>query len=95
LGAQDQVRTFASSHVGYMTWLFTYTALQVCSSLNAMVSCPLLDIPTELLIQILSYLSCDNLCPLQRTCRRFEDIISGTPYLEYLLLTGIDNVDDL
>jgi len=59
------------------------------------VSCPLLDIPTELLVRILSYLSCDDLCLLQGTCRRFEDVISGTPYLEYLLLTGIDNVDDL
>jgi hypothetical protein len=59
------------------------------------VSCPLLSIPTELLIRIFSNLSCDGLCPLQATCRRFKDIISGTPYLEYLLHTGIDNVDDL
>lgn len=59
------------------------------------VSCLLLDIPTELLIRILSKLSCDDLCLLQGTCRRFKDIISGTPYLEYLLHTGIDNVDDL
>jgi hypothetical protein len=59
------------------------------------VSCPLLDIPTELLVLILSNLSCDDLCLLQWTCRRFKDIISGTPYLEYLLHTGIDNVDDL
>jgi hypothetical protein len=59
------------------------------------VSCPLLDIPTELLVRILSNLSCDDLCLLQGTCRRFKDIIFGTPYLEYLLHTGIDNVDDL
>jgi hypothetical protein len=59
------------------------------------VPCPLLDIPTELLVRILSNLSCDDLCPLQGTCRRFKDIISFTPYLEYLLHTGIDNVDDL
>ena len=57
--------------------------------------CPLLDIPTELLVRILSNLSCDDLCLLQGTCRRFRDIIFGTPYLEYLLHTGIDNVDDL
>lgn len=59
------------------------------------VSCPFLDIPTELLVRILSDLSCDDLCLLLGTCRRFKDIISGTPYLEYLLHTGIDNVDDL
>jgi hypothetical protein len=59
------------------------------------VSSLLLDIPTELLVRIFSYLSCDDLCLLQGTCRRFKDIISGTPYLEYLLHTGIDNVDDL
>lgn len=59
------------------------------------VSCPLLDIPTELLVRILSNLSCNDLCLLQGTCRRFKDTITGTPYLEYLLHTGIDNVDDL
>jgi hypothetical protein len=59
------------------------------------VPCPPLDIPTELLVRILSNLSCDDLCLLQGTCHRFKDIISGTPYLEYLLHTGIDNVDDL
>jgi hypothetical protein len=56
------------------------------------VPCPPLDIPTELLVRILSNLSCDDLCLLQGTR---QDIISGTPYLEYLLHTGIDNVDDL
>ena len=77
----------------YLRW-----SLASCSSPDAMViqvSCPLLDIPTELLVRILSNLSCDDLCLLQGTCRRFKDIISGTPYLEYLLHTGIDNVDDL
>lgn len=59
------------------------------------VSCPLLSIPTELLVRILSNLSCDDLCLLQGTCHRFRDVISGTPYLEYLLHTGIDNVGDL
>jgi len=59
------------------------------------VSCPLLDIPTELLVQILSNLSCDDLCILQGTCRRVKDVISGTPYLEYLLHTGIGRVGDL
>jgi len=59
------------------------------------VPCPLLDIPTELLVRILSHFSCDDLYLLQGTCRRFKDIISGTPYLEYLLHTGVNNVDDL
>ena len=77
----------------YLLW-----SLASCSSPDAMVtqkSCPLLDIPTELLVRILSYLSCEDLYLLQRTCRRFKDVTSGTPYLEYLLHTGIDNVDDL
>jgi hypothetical protein len=59
------------------------------------VSTPLLDIPTELLVQILSYLPCADLCLLQRTCRRIKDIISCTPYLEYLLHIGLNNVRDL
>ena len=58
-------------------------------------SCPFLDIPTEVLVHILSYLSCDDLCLLQGTCHRVKDIISGTSYLEYLLHTGIGKVDDL
>jgi F-box associated protein len=62
---------------------------------QASLACPLLDIPTELLVQILSYLSYDDLCLLQGTCRRIKDIVAGTAYLEYLLHTGIDNVDDL
>ena len=61
----------------------------------AQVPCLFLDIPTELLVRILSNLSCDDLCLLQGTCRRFKDVILGTPYLEYLLHTGIDKVDDL
>jgi hypothetical protein len=99
LGVHDRVRIFAGPRIdGRRGFFHLRWSLASCSSPNAMITqapCPLLDIPTELLVRILSNLSCDDLCLLQGTCRRFKDIIFGTPYLEYLLHTGIDNVDDL
>jgi F-box-like len=55
----------------------------------------LLDIPTELLIRILSYLPPVDLCAMQRSCRRIHAIVADSTYLHYILLAQISGVDDL
>jgi F-box domain len=59
------------------------------------LSCTLLDLSTELIIEILSYLPAMDLFFVQRTCRTIHDIIAGTARLQYVLLTHIHGVDDL
>jgi hypothetical protein len=54
----------------------------------------LLDISTELLIQILAYLPPIDLFSAQRTCRKLCDIVAGTTYLQYILRTQINGVND-
>jgi hypothetical protein len=54
----------------------------------------LLNLSTELLIQILSYLPVADLFSVQRTCRKFRHIVAGTTYLQYILRTQINAVDD-
>jgi hypothetical protein len=55
----------------------------------------LLDLPTELLIRILSYLPAVDLCAVQRTCRRIHGIVADSTYLQYILLAQINGVDDI
>ena len=54
----------------------------------------LLNLSTELLVQILSYLPVADLCSVQRTCRKIRHIVAGTTYLQYILRTQINGVDD-
>jgi F-box-like len=54
----------------------------------------LLDLPTELLIRILSYLPLIDLCAVQRTCRKIHIIVADSMYLQYILLAQISGVDD-
>ncbi|KAH9975683.1 hypothetical protein BGW80DRAFT_58965 [Lactifluus volemus] len=54
----------------------------------------LLDLPAELLIRILSYLSLIDLCAVQRTCRKIRIIVADSMYLQYILLAQISGVDD-
>jgi len=55
----------------------------------------LLDLSTELLIEILAYLPAADMTGVQRTCRTIRDIVTGTAYLQYTLLSNINRVDDL
>ena len=55
----------------------------------------LLDLSTELLIEILAYLPPADMVSVQRTCRTIRDIVTGTAYLQYTLLANINRVDDL
>ncbi|KAH9059095.1 hypothetical protein EDB87DRAFT_829001 [Lactarius vividus] len=55
----------------------------------------LLELPTELLIQIFSYLQVEDLLSIQHTCRKFCDVISGSASLQYFLRTEIDLLEDL
>lgn len=54
----------------------------------------LLNLSTELLVQILSYLPVVDLFSVQRTCRKIHHIVAGTTYLQYILRTQINGVDD-
>ncbi|KAH9984431.1 hypothetical protein BJV77DRAFT_184479 [Russula vinacea] len=56
--------------------------------------CTLLNLSTELLIQILAYLQAADLFSVQRTCRKIRHIVAGTTYLQYILRTQINGVDD-
>lgn len=55
----------------------------------------LLDLSTELLIHIFSYLPAKDLFSAQSACRRIRGIVAGTAYLQYLLHTQLNCVDDL
>jgi hypothetical protein len=54
----------------------------------------LLNLSTELLVQILSYLPAVDLFSVQRTCRKIRHIITGTTYLQYILRIQINGIDD-
>lgn len=54
----------------------------------------LLNLSTEMLIQILSYLPAVDLFSVQRTCRKIRHIVAGSTYLQYILRTQINGVDD-
>ena len=53
-----------------------------------------LDLPTELLCRILTYLPAVDLCAAQLTCRQINRIITETVYFQYTLRTYINGVDD-
>jgi len=54
----------------------------------------LLDLPTELLVKILTYLPVADLFSVRWTCRTLGDIIAGTAYLQYIIHAYIDGVED-
>ena len=54
-----------------------------------------LDLPTELLCRILSYLPALDLCAAQLTCCQINRIITDTVYFQYILRTYVNGVDDL
>ena len=54
----------------------------------------LLNLSTELLVQILSYLPVVDLFSVQLTCCKIRHIVVGTTYLQYILRTQINGVDD-
>ena len=55
----------------------------------------LLDLSTEVLVEILAYLPATDMIAVQRTCRTIRVIIAGTAYLQYTLHAEINGVDDL
>lgn len=55
----------------------------------------LLNLPTELLILILSYFPAEELCAVQRTCHRIHDIVAESAHLQYILRAQINGVHDL
>jgi len=48
-----------------------------------------------MLIEILAYLPAADMIAVQRTCRTIRDIVAGTAYLQYILHTEINGVNDL
>ena len=54
----------------------------------------LLDLSTEVLVEILAYLPVPDLFSVQWTCRTIRDIIAGTAYLQYVMRAYINGVDD-
>ena len=55
----------------------------------------LLDLPTEVVIDILSFLPAADLFSVQQTCHTIRDIVDGTAYLQYIMRTHIMGVNDL
>jgi len=55
----------------------------------------LLDLSTEVLIEILAYLPARDMIAVQHTCRTIRDIVAGTAYLQYILHAEMNGVDDL
>jgi len=56
--------------------------------------CVLLHLPIELLIKILTYLPVADLFSVRWTCRTLGDIIANTAYLQYIIRTHINGVED-
>ncbi len=59
------------------------------------MSCNLLNLSTELLIHTFAYLPVTDLLSVQRTCRRNYGIVAESAYLQYILHTQLNGVDDL
>ena len=55
----------------------------------------LLDLSTEVLIDILSFLPAADLLSVRRTCHTICDIVDGTTRLQYILCTHRMGVDDI
>ena len=56
---------------------------------------PLLDLATEVLIEILAYLPAADMIAAHHTCRTIRDIVTGDSYLQYILRAELNGVDDL
>ena len=54
----------------------------------------LLDLPTELLVKILTYLPVVDLFSVRWICRTLRDVIAGTAYLQYIIHAHINGVED-
>lgn len=52
-------------------------------------------LPTEVIIQIFAHLQVADLFSVQRTCRRFYDVITNSSFLQYILHTKINLLEDL
>ena len=57
-------------------------------------SSALLDLPTELLVKIMTYLPVEDLFSVRWTCRTLGDIIAGTAYLQYIIRAHVNGVED-
>ena len=55
----------------------------------------LLDLSTEVLIEIFAYLPAADMITVQLTCRTIRDIVAGSAYLQYTLRAEINGVSDL
>ena len=69
-------------------------ATPVCAIPSTYQSCTLLNLSTELIIEILTYLPAPNLLSVRHACRTMRNIIDGTVYLQYIVRTHINGVDD-
>ena len=56
--------------------------------------CILLDLPTELLVKILTHLPIKGLFSVRWTCRTLKDIIASTACLQYIIRAYINGVED-
>jgi len=63
-------------------------------AVTAFSTCTLLNLSTEVLIEILSFLQVADIWSVQRTCHTLHDIVAGTAYLQYILRTRINGVYD-
>ena len=55
----------------------------------------LLDLVTEVLVEILAYLPAEGIIAMQRTCRTIRGIVASTSCLQYTLYAKINRVNDL
>jgi hypothetical protein len=67
---------------------------QIAASTSTYLSCPLLDLSTELLVEILAYLPAVGMFSTRRTCRTIHKIVDDTPYLQYIIHVYINGVND-
>jgi hypothetical protein len=58
------------------------------------LSCSLLSLSIELIVEIFSHLPATDLFSVQHTCRTIHDIIIGTSSLQYVLRVHIHGVGD-
>ena len=70
------------------------TPVTLVGAISSYQSCTFLHLSTELLIEILTYLPVADLLSVQHTCRTIRNIIDGTIYLQYIMRTHINGVDE-
>lgn len=69
--------------------------LRRLSSMSTTSSKTLTGLPTELLIQVFAYLEVADLFSVQHTCRTFFNVVSDSTFLQYILHTKINFLEDL